>query len=494
MLNIEEFIDSNELFDGHYKLIRPLNTEGGTADVWLAIDTNTIDNNVEIDDGDVGVTKDENSGMRVAIKIYRPKNALDIEGEQRFRDEFKIVYECRHANLLQPTSFSIYEGTPYLVLPYCKFGSSEQLIGKKLPIDTLWKFILDVSSGLNRLHTNEVQIVHQDIKPANVLIDNSNNFAITDFGISSKRGGTAIGYYDEENVGTMAYMAPERFVEGADPMAQSDIWAFGATLFEVITGKVPFGEQGGLDQSSKSSSIPTIPNIPADINRLIQACLSYEPGNRPSAAEIKDAALARQFPLKSRKWLYAVSSIALLVVLSVAGYFVKEKFDSDTININVEEVFSIARDRLDSDNPDSVKSGLRSMDSLCSLNYIPAIFEMAFTYGWFSDPISLKRKQMLGIEIYENGDEKYLPKLDKYNNETLALLQKIVDLNDSSYALKNAEAAYRLACYYVMPNKIYKSDNEKGKHYLYQALDWAKMTNDTSLCIKINKGLSSFEK
>ena len=123
MLNIEEFIDSNELFYGHYKLIRPLNTEGGTADVWLAIDTNTIDNNVEIDDGDVGFTKDENSGMQVAIKIYRPKNALDIEGEQRFRDEFKIVYECRHANLLQPTSFSIYEGTPYLVLPYCKFDS-----------------------------------------------------------------------------------------------------------------------------------------------------------------------------------------------------------------------------------------------------------------------------------------------------------------------------------------------------------------------------------
>jgi serine/threonine protein kinase len=84
----------------------------------------------------------------VAIKIYRPKNALDIEGEQRFRDEFKIVYECRHANVLQPTSFSIYNDLPYLVLPYCKFGSSEQLSGKKQKAAEIWKFILDVASGL----------------------------------------------------------------------------------------------------------------------------------------------------------------------------------------------------------------------------------------------------------------------------------------------------------------------------------------------------------
>ena len=130
MINIEELANQGEAFDGHYKLIRPLSTDGATADVWLALDTNTIDTGYDMD-GMPPNGKNDQSGMLVAIKIYRPKNALDIEGEQRFRDEYKIVYECRHENLLQPTSFSIFKEVPYLVLPYCKYGSSEQLIGKK---------------------------------------------------------------------------------------------------------------------------------------------------------------------------------------------------------------------------------------------------------------------------------------------------------------------------------------------------------------------------
>ena len=247
-MEIKEYANSSKLFDGHFRLLRPLSTDGGTADVWLAIDTNTIDSLSEDEDNmDVN-----DSGMLVAIKIYRPKNALDIDGEQRFRDEYKIVYECRHENLLQPTSFSIFEGVPYLVLPYCKYGSSEKLIGKSLTSDEIWKFILDVSSGLYRLHTNEPSIIHQDIKPANILIDNNKDFAITDFGISSKHNGVHNYYYDDGNSGTMAYMAPERFLDDAEPMCQSDVWAFGATLYEILTGKVPFGEEGGKFQKENN--------------------------------------------------------------------------------------------------------------------------------------------------------------------------------------------------------------------------------------------------
>ena len=108
MTNIQEIADRGELFDGHYKLLRPLSTDGATADVWLALDTITIDSEYDEGGEDTSGNADE-TGMLVAIKIYRPKNALDIEGEQRFRDEYKIVFECRHENLLQPTSFAIYK-------------------------------------------------------------------------------------------------------------------------------------------------------------------------------------------------------------------------------------------------------------------------------------------------------------------------------------------------------------------------------------------------
>ena len=493
MINIEEFSKTNELFDGHYKLIRPLSTDGGTADVWLAIDTNTIDSHLESDEEETGTSSDDNSGMLVAIKIYRPKNALDVEGEQRFRDEYKIVYECRHANLLQPTSFSIFEEIPYLVLPYCKYGSSEQLIGKKQTNEAIWKYILDVASGLNRLHTNEPQIIHQDIKPANVLIDNSKNFAITDFGISSKRGGAHGSYFDEEYSGTLAYMAPERFQEGAEPIAQSDIWAFGATLCEILTGKVPFGEEGGSNQVAKNMSMPSIPNVPSDIQRLIHACLSPEPGNRPSAAEIKEAAMVKQYPIKSKKILYGVGTVILAIILAAVIFIFVKPSPVEEIKISEEEVFNCALQRMNSDDIDTLNLGVKQMDSLCNRNYIPALYQMAFTYGWYNNPISLKRKELLGVEIFDSGAEKYMPKLDRYNDKAIALFNRIVDLNDSTYSEINAQTTYRLACYYVMPNKIFKPNHEKGKFFLERSLEWATMANDTALLAKIKRGLSSFE-
>ena len=226
MLNLEHLAESEELFDGHYKLMYPLSTDGATADIWLAVDTNTVDES----------ESDEEQGLKVAIKIYRPQNALDVEGVQRFRNEFKVVFNCQHSNLLHPVHFSIYKEIPYLVLPYCKSGSCELLAGQSQDNDAIWKFISDVASVLNYLHTKQLQIIHQDIKPANILIDDNHNYTITDFGISI--ASNFCGHDTEQNSGTLAYMASERFTEGAAPIPESDIWALGATLYELMTGNM----------------------------------------------------------------------------------------------------------------------------------------------------------------------------------------------------------------------------------------------------------------
>ena len=485
MMDITAFTKSNKLFDGHYQLLRPLSTDGGTADVWLAIDVNTVD--VSVDEEEKSI--DQDTGMLVAIKIYRPKNALDIDGEQRFRDEYKIVYECRHENLLQPTNFSIFEGIPYLVLPYCKYGSSEQLIGKKLSSDDIWKFILDVSSGLNRLHTNEPSIIHQDIKPANILIDNSKDYAITDFGISSKHKGTHSYYYYDGNSGTMAYMAPERFQDDAAPMCQSDIWAFGATLYEILTGNVPFGEEGGRFQMENHALPPQNNNIPSDIQRLITDCLSLEPGNRPSANSIKEAALVRHYPIKSkRNFIWILGVVAILIIGLLAFAFLSKPTK------NIEKIYDDALTDMKSDNATNVKRGISLMDSLSNMRYIPAIYQMAYTYGWYIEDESIKRKKVLGIEVFDNEkDGLYLPKIDRYSNEALALFSKILELNDSNFAEINAQAAYRLACYYVNPNQIIKSNMTKGKMYLEQSKKWAELSNDSVLLSKIRQSLETFK-
>ena len=140
-------------------------------------------------------------------------------------------------------------------------------------------------------------------------------------------------------------------------------------------------------------------------------------------------------------------------------------------------------------NIDSLQAGLVIMDSLSSTNFIPAIYQMAFTYGWYSDSISVNRKRLLGISM----DEKFLPVSDMYSNKAVALFTQIMELNDSSYADINANAIYRLACYYVMPNNIYIPNYEKGKNYLLRSKEWALLSGDKKLLERIEKGLASLE-
>lgn len=496
MIDLAQLALKNELFDGRYKLLQPLSTEGGTADVWLALDANTVNNRERLFQPEPLTDEDveELQGLRVAIKIYRPKNALDVEGEQQFRDEFKIVFNCHHANLIHPTYFSIYQETPYLVLPYCEQGSAAMLIGNLTDMNELWKFIGDVASGLAYLHACTPPIIHQDIKPGNVLIDDNRNYAITDFGISAKFGKNQhLYYYDDEHSGTLAYMAPERFTEDIEPMPESDVWAFGATLFEVLTGQVPFGEEGGQVQTDETP-IPKIAGVPADVQRLIQTCLQKDPSKRPTAKQIMEAAKARQYPVKSKGVLYGILAFVCLVVIGALAYlFIMQKQTNPELpqvaQIPPEEIYEKALGLMNSDNPDSLKLGLAQMDSLSGINYIPAIYQMAFTYGWYSDSLSVKRKKLLGIEMEEN----YLPKADFYSNKAVGYFTRIMELNDSSYANINANATYRLACYYVMPNNNYKPNYDKGKKILLRARSWATLAKDEDLLMKINSGLDTFE-
>lgn len=488
MKDINSIAESGILFDGRYKLLRTLSSEGGTADIWLALDTNTIDE--VYDEEDDALTAKEDSGIQVAIKIYRQKNALDF-GEQRFRDEFKIVFNCHHTNLVQPINFSIYEGIPYLVLPFCKNGSSEQLLGKITDGKELWKYIADVSGGLAYLHAFNPTIVHHDIKPANILIDDNDNYAITDFGISSHSGLNREGYEDSQS-GTMAYMAPERFKDDYESIPESDIWAFGATLFELITGKVPFGETGGKEQLENNPAIPQISApVPNDIKKLISDCLSPNPDKRPSAAEINSLAQARLHQGRlTRKYILLSCAACLIILASVLlAVLAKPEVISD------DDIFARAMDLINTTDKNSLSKGLDILDSLGSAGYIPALYEQAFTYGWYSDSASVARKKILGIELYpEDTDEAFLPVSHKINNKAIGLFTRIEEFNDPEYPDINANALYRLACYYVNPNKVFMRDIGRGEQLLKLSRQWAEVCNDTLLLNRIDRGFRSMEK
>lgn len=490
MLDIEQLAKAGELFDERYKLIKPLSTDGGTADVWLAIDVNTRDN-PELMDEENETNDDAESGMMVAIKIYRPKNALDIEGEQRFRDEYKIVHNCRHTNLLQPTNFSIFNETPYLELPYCKNGSSEKLIGKQLPEKDIWQFIYDVASGLSYLHACRPPIIHQDVKPANVLIDDNLNYAITDFGISSQSGGKHGYYSDEENSGTMAYMAPERFSENYKPSAPSDIWAFGATLYEILAGEVPFNEAGGRNQlSSKTLPKPLGKNVGKDLQKLVFSCLSQNPSDRPTANQIIQIADKH---LKSGNRITRRISLLLLAAIS-AGIIYHYATDGEKSKpMPPEQRFDTAISLLDDGNAAHAQDGVSILDSLAHAGYVPAMYELARTYGWYSDSVSLKRKQALEIEYYKNGASKYMPVYDKYNDKARELFAKIIDADSTADPELKAQAAYRLATYCTNKNDAYGQNFKKARQYLMESKKYALECNDSAMIEMIDRIIPQFD-
>ncbi len=494
MIDINDYTDEKGRFDGRYLLIRPLSTDGATADVWLSLDLNTV----SMTDGDkidqiarMSDDEIEKLGLMVAIKIYRPQNALDIEGEQRFRDEYMIVFNCHHANLIHPTNFSICKDAPYLVLPYCKQGSSELLIGNQFRDDDIWKYIQDVASGLAYLHALEPPIVHQDVKPANVLLDDTGHYALTDFGISAQRGGVHGYYFDDENSGTMAYMAPERFQKDAEPMAQSDIWGFGATLCEIITGKVPFGEDGGQAQAEGKHPLPSIPGVSADIQRLIHDCLAQKPGDRPSAQQIADAARARQYPLKSRKALWlALLALAVLTIGGVVYYLSHQESNPIVVpQVTTEQQFNYAYRLIDNYEPDSVLKGKAILDSLSQLNYVPALLELARTLGpELIEKSSMRydtRKVKLHIDTIHLRSQVW-PKDHKMIDKAVKQYQQILNQSDSVFPTENMKAAFALARIYGTKHYNPSGDfNHLIIPYYDKAIDWARCTGDSVLVSKL---------
>lgn len=259
-------LTENLQFAERYILKKQLG-RGGFSEVWLASDKWT--------------------GLDVAVKVYAPGQGMDADGLKDFSKELANVYNLNHTNLLKPQHVDSWQGMPYLIMAFCEKGSCYKYVGK-LKEEEAWKLLSDVASGLSYLHAKE--IIHQDIKPDNILIDENGNYLITDFGISVQARTTLRKSVNNANTGggTTAYMAPERFSRDPKPIKASDIWSLGATLYELVTGRMPFGEVGGGMQRS-GASIPTISApISPNLRQTIIKMLAEDPWERPTASLLAD--------------------------------------------------------------------------------------------------------------------------------------------------------------------------------------------------------------
>lgn len=245
--------------------------------------------------GEVWLATDKKIGINVAIKIYV---ALDSRGLDEFKNEFKSVYSLHHPNLLKADYFDNAGEQPYLVMQYCP-SSAVKLIGE-ISEDEIWKFIHDVASGLAYLHEND--IIHRDIKPDNVLKDAAGHYVITDFGLSLKmrstlrRASTRLKNNASDQAGSISYMAPELFKAEPESVKATDIWALGATIYELATGSLPFMGQGGVMQLHGAET-PKLPSVFSKrLSDLMGKCLSANTWDRPTAQDIVKASSTEDNP------------------------------------------------------------------------------------------------------------------------------------------------------------------------------------------------------
>lgn len=234
----------------------------------------------------------------VAVKQILPQPGVS-EAErdnmrQRAMREAKNAARFQHPNAIVVFDIAEHGGDPCLVMEYLNGPSLSAIISDEgtLPLGRVAKIGEQVASALVAAH--RAGIVHRDVKPGNILIDESGTAKITDFGISRAAGDMTLTQTGLIG-GTPAYLAPE-LARGSDPVPSSDVFALGATLYQAIEGQTPYGNssnQLALLYAAANGQINP-PQQAGGATALLMSLLRTEPTERPSMAEARErlAALA----------------------------------------------------------------------------------------------------------------------------------------------------------------------------------------------------------
>jgi tetratricopeptide (TPR) repeat protein/tRNA A-37 threonylcarbamoyl transferase component Bud32 len=255
------------MFAGRYEVIEELG-KGGMGKVYKVFDT-------EIKE-------------KVALKLLKPEIAVDKETIERFRNELKFARKIRHKNVCQMFDLAKEEGSYYITMEYIHGEDLKRLIRKmgQLSAGQAISIAKQVSEGLAEAH--QLGVVHRDLKPQNIMVDEEGNARIMDFGIARSikaKGITGAGVM----IGTPEYMSPEQ-VEGKEVDQHSDIYSLGVILYEMITGRVPFeGDTPFTIGMKHKTEIPKDPKtlntqIPEDLSQVILRCLEKDKEKRYQSA------------------------------------------------------------------------------------------------------------------------------------------------------------------------------------------------------------------
>ena len=269
-------VEPNTIIDGRYKVISRVGS-GGMADVYLA--------------------EDQLLGRQVAVKLLHQHFAEDGEFVERFRREASSAAGLSHQNIVGIFDRGEWEGTYYIAMEYVAGRSLKTLVREQGALDPAQAIdiVVQILRGARFAHRRGV--VHRDLKPHNVILDEEGRARVTDFGIA--RAGASDMTLTGSIMGTAQYLSPEQ-AQGHIVTGASDLYSIGVILYELLTGVVPFdGETAvaiAFKQVSAQARPPSEvnPAVPPRLDAVVLRALAKDPAQRYADADEFIAALQRE--------------------------------------------------------------------------------------------------------------------------------------------------------------------------------------------------------
>jgi len=307
-------LTTGSTFAGRYQIIEELG-RGGMGKVYKALDA-------EVDE-------------KIALKLIKPEIAADKKTIERFRNELKFARKIRHKNVCQMYDLGTAEGAYFITMEYIAGEDLKKLIRKMgfLSPGQAISIAKQVCDGLVEAH--KLGVVHRDLKPQNIMVDEGGDARIMDFGVARSIEGKSITGAGVM-IGTPDYMSPEQ-VDGKDIDRRSDLYSLGVILYEMVTGQTPFeGDTPFTIGVKHKSEMPKNPKelnaqIPDNLSRVILRCLEKDKENRyQSASEMRselnniekgipttERIVPEKKPLTSREITVQVSMKKLFIPASI---------------------------------------------------------------------------------------------------------------------------------------------------------------------------------
>jgi beta-lactam-binding protein with PASTA domain/predicted Ser/Thr protein kinase len=309
-------VERDTMIDGRYRVLKRIGS-GGMAEVYCA--------------------EDQQLGRRVALKLLHRRFADDEQFVERFRREASSAAGLSHPNIVGIFDRGEWDGTYYIAMEFVEGRTLKDIVRERgaAPPEAAADITLQILRAARFAHKRG--IVHRDIKPHNVLIDNEGRVRVTDFGIA--RAGVSDMTETGSVMGTAQYLSPEQ-AQGKPVDARSDLYSTGIVLYELLTGRVPFDAESPVSVALMQVSEPPVPpmevnpEVPPALDAVTLRAMEKDPGRRYQDADEFIAALesARKAPMEilppppvvveevveeepgRRWWPWVIALLALLAI------------------------------------------------------------------------------------------------------------------------------------------------------------------------------------